>query len=772
MADPVARIMSYGCTSSAHAVELGAMNRIARPTLPLPQLTLAVLALAICSPLYSEEPTPNPCNDLSVALAKARIDGEPEDRLTARQAALDSCESAERFRREREQFEKEVEQKRIQFVPADIDVLRTQLTRTRSARAAFEDGAKTRAEHLIAPESPDQASLLEVEQLGEPHHRRALEVEEALLAMRLDIAARSLGASIQTNSTVSTTATTTEISTDVQAVAANKTRLARDLDARARENLASAKSRLNKIQSMLDQSSLDEESRRRFLAEREYWQAVEKFEQRRLNEVERQLQSAQVKQDISRLLERVQSAKDELVNLHERDLSQITNRVEDAKGYDKKAMDARAQAERHEENASTLAKEIPPLQKLLASLGAREIAIDERAADHAVGLDPVNIARMRALLESERHQIDPMIMVTEILVYSQWRLASLERELAGTYSECSKALLPSFLKQHLEILQALLIVLGVVTLNMLVNFLIFLAQPVLAFLRRALGSDRFSAQRATTLIGFAGSIVNLFLWIVGFVWVFDVFGINPAQSAGAIGLVGLMMAGFFQQIVLDFVKGLDIIAGRHYNLGDYIAVAATHGHVIGLNVKYTRLRTLSGQEINLPNSQCVPSRRFPDGYVNNYVDFLLKSANDEGKALALLTSVSYGLNQRIEPVREPPDFVRSFDGLGNRRILRYRVKILPDCGWVLTMHFIPEVKQALVSAGIILDAEPTINYINRIETFRKLFNRQLSEEEIVKRTISDREADALPDPELDTTPDSASSDENQVNIKPVEPHDD
>jgi hypothetical protein len=40
---------------------------------------------------------------------------------------------------------------------------------------------------------------------------------------------------------------------------------------------------------------------------------------------------------------------------------------------------------------------------------------------------------------------------------------------------------------------------------------------------------------------------------------------------------------------------------------------------VDFNVKYTRIRSLSGQEFNIPNSRCVPSRRFPDGFVSNYV---------------------------------------------------------------------------------------------------------------------------------------------------------
>jgi len=213
-----------------------------------------------------------------------------------------------------------------------------------------------------------------------------------------------------------------------------------------------------------------------------------------------------------------------------------------------------------------------------------------------------------------------------------------------------------------------------------------------------------------------------------------VFGIAPATSAGAIGLIGLIMAGMFQQIVIDFVKGLDIIAGRHYNVGDFIEVSGKLGHVVDFNIKHTRIRTLSGQEYNIPNSQCIPSRRFPDGYVDNYVDFTLQSIGDENRAQNAIDTVCQDLNQRIEPIRDTPVLTDRFPTAGQQITLRYRVRVLPGCAWVISDYFIPHVKKTLAREEIELSGEPTFCFINHIETFRKLFSRRLTEKEILTQT--------------------------------------
>ena len=203
------------------------------------------------------------------------------------------------------------------------------------------------------------------------------------------------------------------------------------------------------------------------------------------------------------------------------------------------------------------------------------------------------------------------------------------------------------------------------------------------------------------------------------------------------------MAGMFQQIVVDFVKGLDIIAGRHYDVGDFVEVDGKTGHVVDFSVKHTRIRTPSGQEFNIPNSRCVPSRRFPDGYVDNYVDITLKSSADEDRAKAAIDAVCPNLNQRIEPLRNEPALASRFSAPHDRAVLRYRVSVLPGCAWVVSDYFIPAVTEALAEAGVEIAGQPTSIFINRVETFRKLFSRRLTEEEIVGEVS--RDASGLPE---------------------------
>jgi len=292
----------------------------------------------------------------------------------------------------------------------------------------------------------------------------------------------------------------------------------------------------------------------------------------------------------------------------------------------------------------------------------------------------------------------------------------------------------NYWKQHEKTISAIRILAIVVALSYAVKLGVWLTQRLFTLLGTLLGPKRFSVKRAGTLASFAGSIIKLFVWIFGVVAVLNVFGVDPATSAGAIGLIGLIMAGMFQQIVVDFVKGLDIIAGRHYNVGDFIEVAGKLGHVVDFNIKHTRIRTPSGQEYNIPNSQCVPSRRFPDGYVDNYVDFTLKTVDDEGRAKSAIEPLCHDLNQRIEPVRETPTLTERFTSLQEQVTLRYRVRVLPGCGWVISDYFIPAVKQALAREKIKLAGEPSYYFINHIETFRKLFSRRLTEREILRQS--------------------------------------
>ena len=170
--------------------------------------------------------------------------------------------------------------------------------------------------------------------------------------------------------------------------------------------------------------------------------------------------------------------------------------------------------------------------------------------------------------------------------------------------------------------------------------------------RREPGRLASGPKRVRTLVYFPRSIAKLLLWVFAIVTILAEFGISPGQSAGARGVIGLVLAGMFQQLVVDFVKGIDIATGGHYFVGDFVEVGGKCGHVLDITAKYTILRAPSGQILHLPNSQCIPSRRFPAGYVDNDVDMPVPADADVQKARLALDDVGRLLNERIEAVRE------------------------------------------------------------------------------------------------------------------------
>jgi small-conductance mechanosensitive channel len=235
------------------------------------------------------------------------------------------------------------------------------------------------------------------------------------------------------------------------------------------------------------------------------------------------------------------------------------------------------------------------------------------------------------------------------------------------------------------------------------------------------------------LLSFVRSIVYFTLFILAvFFAIHSVWpDFNPLAATGALSIVALILTGMFKDVVVDVVKGLDILLGSHYDVGDYVEVAGTSGHVIDFQLKYTRLRTPSGEEVVLNNAQCIPSRRFRQGRVTNYVSVPLAKAEDEQAARDVLDSAAIELDHLVEAVQDRPTFKSSIPlPASGGVVLRYVVHVLPGARWVMDENFVPLIKRSLNTAGIELGGDLTYFYMNDVAHFRQLFNRDLSPDEI------------------------------------------
>jgi len=240
------------------------------------------------------------------------------------------------------------------------------------------------------------------------------------------------------------------------------------------------------------------------------------------------------------------------------------------------------------------------------------------------------------------------------------------------------------------------------------------------------GGDR-NVQRVETLVTFVGSILYFALLLVTFSFALQALfpSYNPWAATGALSIVALLLTGIFRDMVIDVVRGIGILFGGHYDVGDFIDVGGGFsGFVTEFQLMYTKLRSISGEELVLNNARCIPSRRFPEGWVLNHVDIPLAEAADEARARELLDGLGHELHAEVECVRDAPICEQVIARAASGGVLlRYAVRIVPGTSWVIEEKFLPAIRRELEKASIPLASEPGYFFMNDVASFRGLFGR-------------------------------------------------
>jgi len=656
-----------------------------------------------------------------------------------------------------------IEQGAASFVDADIEAARTEIAQVQSAMEALATSVEQASSRLkvveeaLAAPDVESAELLESERrplqgtlAALDRKKAASKARIAFLRARVDAAREALGLEEQAQDEMEMAPEVDENELRLKAL------LAERLSQQARDDLEEAQTRLEELRAQRDaDASADNGELKKWTTEIEYWQRKLEFAKRTRQLAELRTQSAAEEQKLRMLVARVAQVREE----HDLIVETATPLL--LAGSSSRAADLRARAGEARETAEQLhgreteeREKVSVHEQLLAALDAQEAAIEEHAVHTTHDFE--HLVRMSDLFRAERNQVRQLSLEQKVLVYALGEQARQEEELA-TIDEASADLLnPPFsqwVDDHMSQIRAVAMLFAALVATWILSALGRLLVWVVSAVAGRI-APRLSVQRFRTLTGFFQSIIKVFLWVGVIIAVLQEFGIEPAKSTGAIGLIGLILAGMFQQIVLDFVKGIDIIVGRHYHVGDFVEVDGKYGHVLDFNAKYTRIRTPSGQQISIPNSKCVPSRRFPDGFVDNYVDIRLESGEDAGKAKKAIEGVCREINERVEVVKEEPSYVDSFVGAdGQGRVIRYLVRVLPGSDWVVNNYFVPEVKAVLEREGIVVEGEPSAVFMNGIERFRKLFSRELTEAEILKEA-TDRPLEPVAQSPPEKTPGS------------------
>jgi small-conductance mechanosensitive channel len=103
-------------------------------------------------------------------------------------------------------------------------------------------------------------------------------------------------------------------------------------------------------------------------------------------------------------------------------------------------------------------------------------------------------------------------------------------------------------------------------------------------------------------------VINVVIWILGIVFLIDNLGYDVTTIITGLGIGGIAIALAAQNILGDLFNYFVIFFDRPFEVGDFIIVDDKLGTVEYVGVKTTRIRSLTGEELVMGNSNLTSSR--------------------------------------------------------------------------------------------------------------------------------------------------------------------
>ncbi len=111
-----------------------------------------------------------------------------------------------------------------------------------------------------------------------------------------------------------------------------------------------------------------------------------------------------------------------------------------------------------------------------------------------------------------------------------------------------------------------------------------------------------------SLVNAGKTMASVLLWSIGILLILSNLGVNITSLVASLGIGGIAVALAVQNILGDIFSSFTIYLDEPFQVGDFIVVGADSGTVEKIGLKTTRLRTLRGEELVIPNKELTSAR--------------------------------------------------------------------------------------------------------------------------------------------------------------------
>jgi len=159
------------------------------------------------------------------------------------------------------------------------------------------------------------------------------------------------------------------------------------------------------------------------------------------------------------------------------------------------------------------------------------------------------------------------------------------------------------------------------------------------------------------------NIVNLIVYVMGFLIILEYYGISIAPLVTALGIGGMAVALGLQETLANIFSGLHLILSKQLRLGDYIRLSSgEEGRVTGITWRFTTILALTGNDIVIPNqkiaSAILTNYNMPQQSVTILIPIGVSYDSDLDAVERVTLEVAREVTNRIDPASTEEPAVR------------------------------------------------------------------------------------------------------------------
>jgi small-conductance mechanosensitive channel len=145
-----------------------------------------------------------------------------------------------------------------------------------------------------------------------------------------------------------------------------------------------------------------------------------------------------------------------------------------------------------------------------------------------------------------------------------------------------------------------------------VIFVVLAALDIITYSLKKYWEKKPRSEEQQNVLNITLFIIKIVMWIVAFLFILDNLNIQITGLITGLGIGGVAIAFAAQNILTDLFNYFTIFFDKPFDIGDFIITGEYRGTIEHIGVKTTRIRSLSGEQLIISNTDLVNSR------INNY----------------------------------------------------------------------------------------------------------------------------------------------------------